>query len=359
MPRYSVSQPVRQLEAPRLLKGQGKYTDDVALPNQAFAIFLRSPHAHAEIKKIDIAKAEAMPGVLTILTGEDYQADNLGPVRGISPFKKRDGSPMYRPDRPALAINSVLHVGHLVAMVVAETVYQAKDAAEAILVDYESLPANVSTAEANLGSVPDLYEDCPQNEPVYREHGDASAVDAAIERAAHVVTGIFPVNRVAANSMEPRAVNASYEPGRGHYNVFACLQRPYVWRTMMCKHIFKIPESKMTITAGDVGGSFGMKGGLYPEVPLVVWASEKIGRPVKWTCERSEGHVADDQARDMHVEGTLALDENGKFLGLRLVSNNNVGAFITMIGFLSTNGVASAVTGPYSTPSVHGVGRAV
>ena len=359
MPRYSVSQSVRQLEAPRLLKGDGKYTDDVALANQSFAIFLRSPYAHAEIKRIDVARAEAMPGILKILTGEDYQADNLGSVKGISPFKKRDGSPMYRPDRPALAKNRVLHVGHLVAMVVAETVNQAKDAAESILVDYEPLPANVSTAEANSGSVPDLYEDCSQNEPVYREHGDASAVNAAIERAVHVVTGKFPVNRVAANSMEPRAVNASYEPGREHYHVFACLQRPYIWRTMMCEHIFKIPESRMTITAGDVGGSFGMKGGLYPEVPLVAWASKKVGRPVKWTCERSEGHVADDQARDMHVEGTLALDENGKFLGLRLVSNNNVGAFITMIGFISTNGIASAVTGPYSTPAVHGVGRAV
>ncbi|MEK9684370.1 MAG: xanthine dehydrogenase family protein molybdopterin-binding subunit [Rhodospirillaceae bacterium] len=359
MPRYSISQPVRQLEAPRLLKGQGRYTDDVVLSSQAFAIFLRSPYAHAVIKSIDADYARQMPGVLGVLTGEDYVADGLGPVRGISPFQRRDGSPMYRPDRPALAQGKVRHVGHMVAMVVAETIHQAKDAAEAIVVDYEPLPVNVSTAKANSGEVEDIYEDCTQNEPVYREHGDSDAVDAAIAKAAHVVTGIFPVNRVAANSMEPRAVNASYDSGRDHYTVYACLQRPYVWRTMMCKHIFKMPESRMTIIAGDVGGSFGMKGGLYPEIPLAVWASKRFGRPVKWTCERSEGHLADDQARDMHVEGTLALDENGKFLGIRLVSNNNVGAFITMIGFLSTNGIASAVSGPYMTPAVHGVGRAV
>jgi len=359
MPRYSVSQPVRQLEAPRLLKGQGRYTDDVTLPNQAFAVFLRSPYAHAEIKSIDTAEARALPGVLEILTGEDYAAEGLGPVRGISPFKRRDGSDMYRPDRPALAQGKARHVGHMVAMVIAESVHAAKDAAEAIMVDYEPLPVNISTAKANTGEVPDIYEDCANNEPVYREHGDGAAVDAAIEKAAHVVKGVFPVNRVAANTMEPRAVNASYDAGRDHHTVYACLQRPYIWRTMMCKHIFKIPESRMTIIAGDVGGSFGMKGGLYPEIPLAVWASKKVGRPVKWTCERSEGHLADDQARDMHVEGTLALDENGKFLGLRLVSNNNVGAFITMIGFLSTNGIASAVCGPYATQAVHGIGRAV
>ena len=359
MTRYAISQPVTQVEAPRLLTGRGRYTDDVTLPRQAVAVFLRSPHAHADIVRIDSTVAETMPGVLAILTGHDYAADGLGHVMGMSPLRRRDGSPMYRPPRPALTADRVRHVGQSLALVVAETVNQAKDAAETIEVEYAPLPAHLSTADANRPQTPALWEDCPDNEPVFAEHGDAAAVDAALARAAHVVRGNFVVNRVAANTMEPRAVVADYDRGRDHYTIYACHQRPYVWRTMMTRHVFAIPENRMTLIAGDVGGSFGMKGGLYPEVPLVAWASRRVGRPVGWTCERSEGLVSDDQARDMVVDAELALDEDGRFLGMRLTSNNNIGAYVTMIGFISTNGIAQSVCGTYATPAVHGRAAAV
>ena len=359
MTRYAISQPVTQVEAPRLLTGQARYTDDVTLPRQAFAVFLRSPHAHADIVRLDKSAAEAMPGVLAVLTGADYAADGLGPVRGISPLRRRDGSPMYRPPRPALTRDRVRHIGQSVAVVVAESVNQAKDAAEAIEIDYAPLPVQLSTATANQPGAPAIWPDCPNNEPVFAQTGDGAAVDAALARAAHVVRDRFVVNRVAANAMEPRAVVADYDRGRDHYTIYACHQRPWIWRQMMCKHVFNISENRMTIIAGDVGGSFGMKGGLYPEVPVVAWASKRVGRPVKWTCERSEGHLSDDQARDMVVDAEIGLDRDGRFQAIRLSSNNNVGAYLTMIGFISTNGITHAGVGVYATPAVHGRAAAV
>ena len=359
MTRYSISQPVTQVEAPRLVSGKGKFTDDISLPQQAIGVFLRSPYAHADITSIDTTAAAAMPGILAILTGEDYAADDLGVVRGISPLKKRDGSPMYRPPRPALTKDRVRHVGQSVALVIAETINQAKDAVEAIDVDYNPLPAHFATATANQPDSPVLWDDCPRNEPVFAQHGDSAAVDAALASAAHVIRDTFVINRVAANTMEPRSVVGEYDDGRDHYTIHACHQRPYIWRSMMCEHLFHIPENKMTIIAGDVGGSYGMKGGLYPEVPLIAWASKKVGRPVKWTCERSEGLICDDQARDMVVQAELALDNDGTFTGIRLTSNNNVGAYLTMIGFISTNGIATTPCGVYKTPAAHGQASAV
>ena len=359
MTRYSISQPVTQVEAPRLVSGKGKFTDDICLPQQAVGVFLRSPHAHADIVSIDTTRASSLPGILAILTGEDYAAAGLGVVRGISPLKRRDGSPMYRPPRPALTRDRVRHVGQSVALVIAETLNQAKDAAEAIDVDYAPLPAFFSTATANNGKAPILWEDCADNEPVFAQHGDKDAVDTALASAPHVIRETFVVNRVAANTMEPRSVVGEYDEGRDHYTIHACHQRPYIWRSMMCEHVFHIPENKMTIIAGDVGGSYGMKGGLYPEVPLIAWASKKVGRPVKWTCERSEGLICDDQARDMVVQAELALEGDGTFTGIRLTSNNNVGAYLTMIGFISTNGIATTPCGVYKTPAAHGQASAV
>ena len=359
MTRYSISQPVTQVEAPRLVSGKGKFTDDISLPQQAVGVFLRSPYAHADITSIDTTAAAVMPGILAILTGEDYAADDLGVVRGISPLKKRDGSPMYRPPRPALTWDRVRHVGQSVALVIAETVNQAKDAVEAINVDYNPLPAHFATATANQSEAPVLWDDCPNNEPVFAQHGDSTAVDAALASAAHIIRESFVINRVAANTMEPRSVVGEYDEGRDHYTIHACHQRPYIWRSMMCEHVFHIPENKMTIIAGDVGGSYGMKGGLYPEVPLIAWASKKVGRPVKWTCERSEGLICDDQARDMVVQAELALDDEGTFTGIRLTSKNNVGAYLTMIGFISTNGIATTPCGVYKTPAAHGQASAV
>ncbi len=354
MPRFSISQPVNQVEGPRLLKGAGRFTSDITLAHQAHAVFLRSPHAHAEIKSIDTQAAEAMPGVIAVLTGEDYAADGLGNMPGATPFKRRDGETMYRPPFPALLSDRARHVGQAIAVVIAESIDQGKDAAEAIEVDYVPLPAHLPTASANHPDTPLLWQDCPDNEAMFVEIGDKEAVDSALAKAAHVVRDTFIVNRVAASTMEPRAVVADYDAGRDHYTIHACLQRPYIWRTMMTRDVFGIPENRMTVIAGDVGGSFGMKGGLYPEVPLIAWASRRVGRPVKWNCERSEALMSDDQARDMHVEAEIGIDKDGKFLGIRFNSINNIGAYLTMIGFNSTRGIATAMCGAYTTPAVHG-----
>ena len=250
MPRYSISQPVRQVEAPRLLMGKGRYAGDVYLDRQAHAVFLRSPHAHAEIVKIDTTAAKQMPGVIEILTGEDYAADGLGGLTGISPAKRRDGSPMFRPPRPALTKDRVRHIGQAVAVVIAESVNQGKDAAEAIEVEYNILPANVSTAKANQPGAGVIWPQAPENEALFAEIGNGAAVDAALAKAKHVVRGHFPVTRVAASAIEPRAVVAAYDTGRDHFTVYACMQRPYIWRTLMTQYIFKTPESSMTLKIG-------------------------------------------------------------------------------------------------------------
>jgi len=359
MTRFSISQPVTQVEAPRLLQGKARFTDDVSLPRQSHAVFLRSPHAHADITRIDTAAARAMPGVIAVLTGEDYAADGLGNVPGNSPPKRRDGRPGYRPPRPALTRDRVRHVGQAIAVVIAESVNRAKDAAEAIEVDFAPLPAYPDPVANNRPGAPLIWEDCENNEAFYVEKGDAAATEAALASAAHVVRDTFTVTRVTANTMEPRAVVADYDAGRDHFTVYACQQRPFVWRTMMTKHVFDVPEHKMTVIAGDVGGSFGMKGGLYPEVPVIAWAAKRVGRPVKWTCERSEGHVADDQARDLLVEAELGLDDEGRFLGVRFSTHANVGAFLSMNGFGSPNGIAGALVGTYRTPAIHGRSAAV
>ncbi len=359
MTRYAISQPVNAVEAPRLLTGRGRYTDDIQLPHMAHAAFLRSPHAHADILGLDTRAAAQIPGVLAVLTAEDLKADGIGDVPGNTPPKRRDGQPGFRPPRPGLASDRVRHVGQMIAMVIAESTAIAKDAVEAIEIDYSPLPCHLDTATANAEGTPLLWEECARNEAFVSEKGDADSTEAAILKAPHVVSDRFIVSRVAANTMEPRSVVAQYDSGRDHFTVWACQQRPFVWRTMMTKHMFRIPETGMTVIAGDVGGSFGMKGGLYPEVPMVAWAARKLGRPVKWTCERSEGHLADDQARDVVVDAELAFDDNGKFQAVRFRGNANIGAFLSMTGFGTPNGIASMLCGTYAFPTVHGQSSAV
>jgi carbon-monoxide dehydrogenase large subunit len=359
MTRYAISQPVSQVEAPRLLMGRGRYTDDVMLMRQCHVAFLRSPYAHADIKSIDTAAASEMPGVIAVLTGEDYAADGLGNIPGNAAPKRRDGSPGYRPARPGITRDRVRHVGQIVAMVVAESVNQAKDAVEAIEVDYDPLPIHLDADTGNQPGVPLLWPDCPNNETFHSRKGDPEATEAALAAAPHVVRETFVVSRVTANTMEPRAVVADYDVGRDHFTIYACQQRPFAWRTMMTKGIFKIPETQMTVIAGDVGGSFGMKGGLYPEVPLAAWAAKRIGRPVKWTCERSEGHIADDQGRDIVIRGELGFDDKGKFLGIRFKANANSGAFLSMSGFGTANGAPGAMCGTYAMPTAYGEANAV
>ena len=359
MTRFSISQPVTQVEAPRLLMGKGRYTDDISLPRECFAVFLRSPHAHAEILRVDTRAASQMPGVIDILTGEDYVRDGLGNVPGGAPPKRRGGKPGFRPPRPALTSDRVLHVGHMVACVVAESIDRAKDAAEAIEVEYRQLPPQLDPRTASAPGASPFWAECENNEAFFVEKGDAAKTEAALANAPHVVRDSFRITRVTANAMEPRAVVADYDIGRDHFTVHACQQRPFAWRTMLCKHVFRIPEIQMTMIAGDVGGSFGMKGGLYPEVAVIAWASRRVGRPVKWVCERGEGHIADDQARDIFCDAELGFADDGRFLGVRFNAKANVGAYLSMVGFGSPNGIASYLCSTYDMPTIHGQSSAV
>ncbi|MCG8542875.1 MAG: xanthine dehydrogenase family protein molybdopterin-binding subunit, partial [Alphaproteobacteria bacterium] len=353
MLKYAIGQAVPRTEDPRLLKGRGSYVDDFALPNQAHAVMVRSPFPHADIKGIDAAAAEAAPGVIAVLTGADYAADGLGEIRGGTPYKRPDGAPMFRPPRPAITNDRVRHVGQVVAIVVAESVNQAKDAADLVDVDYAMLPIVLGTAEANQEGMPQIWDDCPSNESFLFELGDKDATDAAIASAPHVVTKRYVINRINANTMEPRGALAEYDPGRDHFTLYSGLQRPFVGRRSLCKNIFKIRENQMRFVTGDMGGSFGMKGAMYPEIPLTAWASKRVGRPVKWRCDRSEGFLADDHARDNISTVDLALDKDGTFLALRVRTNANLGAYLSQGGMGPPTNNLGGLAGVYTTPNIH------
>jgi len=335
------------------LTGKGQYTDDFSLPFQAYCHIVRSPHAHALIKGIEKSGAEAMPGVIAVLTGADYAADGLGEITGGSPRKRRDGSVMYRPPRPALTEDGVRHVGQAVALVIAETLDQARDASEALEIDYEELPFNTDTEAGNKPGVPTIWEECPDNESFYFDAGDAEATEAAIASAAHVARQKFVINRVTANTMEPRGALGHYQAGEDRYTIYVGHQRPYAWRTNLASNVFQINENQITLVTGDVGGSFGMKGAIYPEVILMAWASKRVGRPVKWICERSEGLMADDHARDNVTEAELALDEDGRFLALRVTTNANLGAYVSFLGAGPPTGNTGGLAGVYTTPAIN------
>lgn len=350
--RFGIGQPVPRTEDPRLLRGKGRYVDDFNMAHQAYAVFVRSPHGHAEIVKIDTAAAADMPGVFAILTGADYAADGLGPITGASPLKKRDGSVMLRPPRPALTKDRVRYVGEPLAMVIAASVAEAKDAAEAVVVTYKELPVNTVTAQANKGA-PAIWPAAPDNESFYVERGDGAAVEKALASAAHVVRQHFDINRLTANAVEPRGALGWYDEGNDRYTIHTGAQRPYVWRQTLTQNLFKIDENRLTLITGDMGGSFGMKGAIYNEVPLVAWASKRVGRPVKWTCERSEGLLVDDHGRDNVSEAELALDENGKFLGLRVTTTANLGAYVSFLGTGPSTGNIGGLAGVYTIPAIH------
>jgi carbon-monoxide dehydrogenase large subunit len=354
MTKLRVGESVRQLEAPRMLTGKGRFADDINLHRQAYAVFVRSPHAHADILRIDADAARGMPGVAAILTGDDYAAEGLGLLESVTPGRRRDKSPMFRPPRPAITYDRVRHIGQIVAMVVAETLAQAKDAAEAISVDYNPLPAHIDTRTGNHPDTPALWVDCTDNESSYSEMGDAAATAEAIAAAEHVVREHFVINRLTSNPMEPRAVVVDFDSSRNKTTIYACNQRPYVWRNLLSTHLFRIPENQIAVITGDVGGSFGMKSGLYPEMALSAWASRRLQRPVKWTCERGEAHSADDQARDMVMDVELALDADGIFKGIRLSATANTGAFLAMRAYVTPPGVAGSLCGPYAVKALHG-----
>ncbi len=354
MGEFAIGQAVPRTEDPRRLTGRGRFVDDVRLVDPAHAAVLRSPHAHARIVSIDTRAAGAMPGVLAVLTGADYQADGLGGLPcQITTFKRPDGGPMFSPVHPALAVDRVRRVGDDVALVVAETVDQAKDAAERIVVGYEALASVATTAEAATPGAAAVWDDCPDNICFRLDAGDRRAVAAAMASARHVVRRRFVVNRVSANTIEPRGCIGHYDVHDGRYTLTVGLQNPHEVRRQLADDIFALPETRFRIGPGDIGGSFGMRGGTYPEYVLALWASRKVGRPVKWIAERSEGLASDDHARDNVTEIALALDDDGTFLALEVTTTANLGASLGVRGPRPPTGNLGTLAGVYRTPAAH------
>src|SRR3954470_10793309 len=318
---------VRREEDSRLLTGRGRYVEDVPAIGAARGYVLRSPHAHARIVSIGAEAAKRAPGVLAVLTGADLKRRGLGTLRPLVPRRKRDGSPAFVCPQPLLAQERVRYVGDPVAFIVAESLHQAKDAAEQIQVEYEPLAA-IATAEAALAAgAPAIWDQNPGNEAFTHTAGDKAATDAAFARAARIVRHRVVVNRITANSMEPRGCLAQYDPAEERYTIRCTVQSVHQIRAALAGQVFRVPQHQVRVVCDNMGGGFGMKGGCYPEYGLSLWASEIIGRPVRWTGERSEGLLTDEQARGSTVDAELALDKDGIFLGLRTRWYSSIGAY--------------------------------
>jgi carbon-monoxide dehydrogenase large subunit len=285
--KFGVGQPIRRLEDVRLLTGNGRYQDDQTFHRQTWCVFVRSPHAHARIIGIEISDAGKAPGVIAIYTGAEYAADGIAMPKAAMPRKKRDGSPMFAPQRPALVTDRVRYVGDPVAMVIAETLAQAKDAAELVRVDYDPLPAVTDVAEAAKPDAPRLWDENPDNISHTTERGDRMATEAAFARAIHIVKRRYIITRVHAQYMEPRGAAGIYDPAEQRFTLFADVNYPHRVRNMLANMVFKVPESSVRVVCHDVGGGFGAKGWQYVEHRLTLWAARKLGRPVMWRCERS------------------------------------------------------------------------
>ena len=351
MEKFGIGQGVPRFEDPRLLRGGGRYVDDIVLPGMAFGFVLRSPHAHARIRGIDTAAAKAASGVLAVLTGADWRASGWGDLPVPGGLKRRDGAPMYRPRYPALVSDRVRWVGDYVAFVVAETYLEAASAAELIAVDYEPLAAVVSTAGACATGAPLVFDDCPDNICFVHVDGDEAATDLAFARAAHVVRQHFVINRVTAVSMEPRGSIGHYNAADGRFTIYTTLQRVHPFRAELAA-VMKVPETRIRVVAPDIGGSFGMKSAVYNEVALALLGSKLTGRPVKWISTRSEAFLSDAQARDNVIDAELALDRDGIFLAMRVKSIIGVGAYLqtAMPACLANLG---SLAGVYRTGAIH------
>src|SRR5216684_3320500 len=314
---------VLRTEDKRFLTGTGRYVDDLPLARATYAYFLRSPHAHAKIKSIDTAVAKKMPGVVEIFTGKDTANAKVGGLICGWVVKGKDGQPHKSPPHPVMALDTVRYVGDTVAMVVANTADEAKDAAEAIKVDYDVKPANVDLAHA-------------------------------LAKAVHVTKLDLVNNRLIPNAMEPRAAASDYDKGTGNYTLWSTSQNPHVLRLILSAFVLGIPEHKLRVVAPDVGGGFGSKIFCYNEETMVTWAASRVGRPIKWTAERSESFMTDAHGRDHVTRAELALDKDGKFLALKVETIANMGAYLsTFSTAVPTYLYATLLAGQYTTPLIY------
>ena len=349
--KFGVGQPVRRKEDDTLVRGKGKYTDDFSLPGQVYAWIVRSSHAHGILRGIDTEAAKAMPGVLGVWTGADLASANYGPYTCGLPLKSRDGSPLLQTNRPALVSDKVRFVGDPVAFVVAETLAQARDAGEAVALDIEPLPSVTSAEEAAKPGAPQLYDHIPNNVALDYHFGDAAKVEAAFAEAAHVTRLDIVNTRVAVVAMEPRAALASYDKASERYTIQVPTQGVAGNRTMLAKNLLKVPNEKVHLLTANVGGSFGMKNINYPEYLCILHAAKALGRPVKWTDERSTSFLSDSHGRAQQIHCELALDREGRFLAVKVSGYGNLGAYITGVAPvpLSMN-VGKNLASVYRTP---------
>ncbi len=360
MPKFGVGQPASRVEDARFLTGHGRYIGELELPGQLHGAVLRSPHAHAAIRSMDTSAAERAPGVVTVITGEDLARDGIGHLPCVMAVTSRDGSEAVIPPRPALARERVRHVGDPVAMVVAETAVQAGNALELIEVDYDMLDAVTDTAGALEDGAPQIWEQAPGNLCFDWELGDAAATDAAFQRAARVVELDLINNRVVANPMETRGAIGSVEPDTGRMVLHVSSQGSHLLRGILAEKVFGVPEDRMRVVTQDVGGGFGVKIFAYPEYVMVLYAARRLGRPVKWIAERAETFLGDCHGRDHVSHAEMALDEEGRFLGMRVRTVANMGAYLSDSGpFIATEAGTGMLGGCYTTPAIHASVRGV
>ena len=351
---------VLRKEDRRFITGRGRYVDDMVVPGMKYAAFVRSPHAHATISGIDMDEAKGMPGVIGILTGEQLQGDGIGNLICGWAVSSKDGTPMKMGAWPALAVEKVRHVGQAVAVVVAETQMQARDAAEAVMVDYDELPAVVSAVDALKDGAPQLHPEAENNLIFDWELGDKGATDAAFTNAAHVTKLHIVNNRLVPNPMEPRAALGHYDAADDHYTCWTTSQNPHVARLVMSAFYNVAPEHKLRVIAPDVGGGFGSKIYIYPEEIVCLWASKRTGVPVKWTSDRTEAFLTDAHGRDHVTEVEMALDADNKILGLKVDTVANLGAYMSLFSSATpTYLYATLLSGQYDIPAIHANVRAV
>jgi carbon-monoxide dehydrogenase large subunit len=357
--QFGIGQAVRRKEDLRFITGAGRFTDDINRERQSYAYFLRSPHAHARLLGIDTAAAREAPGILAVYTHDDVAAAGLAPIKCGAPVKNRDGSDYVNPGRPQLASERVRHVGDPVAMVVAETLEQAKDAAELIEVDYEILPSVVDPVLATRPGAPVLFDDVPDNIALDWGLGDADAVDAAFAQAARIVKIDLAINRVVVNSIEARSVVGEYDAATDRYTVYLGTQGVFGMRRNLAAGL-AVAEDRVRVVTQDVGGSFGMKSFAFPENALVPFAAKLLGRPVKWTSERQEAFLTDSQGREARIHAEMALDKDARFLAIRCDSYANIGAYLSSFSLMiPTMAGFRLLTGAYRIPAAYVNVRAV
>ncbi|MEM6999253.1 MAG: xanthine dehydrogenase family protein molybdopterin-binding subunit [Pseudomonadota bacterium] len=350
----SFGQSVRRKEDRRFITGRGNYTDDVNLPHQTWAAFVRSPLAHANILGFDKSAAEQMPGVVAVYTGADFVNSGLGPLQCGFLIHSSDGSPMHVGQHPALADKTVRYVGDAVAIVIAESRTAAALAAEQVAVEYEELDVVVEVTDAGSDSAPQLHPEAPNNQVYDWDLGNAAATDAAFARASHITELTLINNRLIPNAMEPRAVNADYDAGRDQHTVYVASQNPHGLRTTLAAIIGFGPEHKVRVISEDVGGGFGSKAFNYAEEVACLWASKQLNRPVKWTAERGEAFLTDAHGRDHVTDAALALDAEHRIIGMRVTTQANIGAYLSTFGSLIPTYVyAPLLSGQYNIPAIH------